>query len=185
MATSLREVSGFLDDLGLRHEVQDDHVLLPFSTEHYRSPDGEASLVMAVRLEEGGHYVKVFVPNAFRADGEHTDAFLRAVAIVQWRTKLVQFEFDETDGEVRAIVEFPIEDARLTAGQLGRCVHGLVQLLEAYAEPLLTALETGEIAFGEETTPMAEALGEMLSTLPPDVLAEALRVADERQRGRE
>jgi len=182
MATSLREVSDFLDDLGLQHEIQDDHVLLPFATEHYRDPEGEASLLMAVHLEEGGHYLKVFVPNAFRAAGEHTDAFLRAAAIVQWKTKLVQFEFDETDGEVRAIVEFPIEDARLTAGQLGRCVHGLVQLLEAYAEPLQAALDTGVIAFGEETSPMAEALGEMLSTLPPDVLAEALRVADERQR---
>lgn len=182
MATSLREVSGFLDDLGLQHEVQDDHVLLPFSTEHYRDPDGEASLLLAIRLEEGGQYFKLFAPNAFRVGGEHTDAFLRAAAIVQWKTKLVQFEFDEVDGEVRPIVEFPIEDARLTAGQLGRCVHGLVQLLESYAAPLQKALDTGVIHFGDETSPMAEALGEMLSGLPPDILAEALRVADERQR---
>lgn len=183
MATSLREVSGFLDDLGLQHEVQEDHVLLPFATEHYRDPDGEASLLLAIRLEENGQYFKLFAPNAFRIGGEHTDAFLRAAAIVQWKTKLVQFEFDETDGEVRPIVEFPIEDARLTAGQLGRCVHGLVQLLESYAEPLQEALDTGVIHFGDETAPMAEALGEMLSGLPPDILAEALRVADERQRG--
>lgn len=182
MATSLREVSGFLDDLGLQHEVQDDHVLVPFETDHYRDPDGDATLLVAIRLEEDGAYFKLFAPSAFRATGEFTDAFLRAAAIVQWKTKLVQFEYDETDGEVRPIVEFPLEDARLTAAQLGRCVRGMVQLLEVYATPLRTALATGVIDFGDEAEPMAEALGEMLSRLPPEVLAEALRQADERQR---
>lgn len=182
MATSLREISGFLDDLGLQHEIRDDHVIVPFSTDHYRDPEGDPTLLLAIRLEEEGAYFKLFAPSAFRATGEFTDAFLRAAAIVQWKTKLVQFEYDETDGEVRPIVEFPLEDARLTAAQLGRCVRGMVQLLEVYATPLRTALATGVIDFGDETEPIAEALGEMLSRLPPDVLAEALRQADERQR---
>jgi hypothetical protein len=182
MATTLHDVSAYLDGLGLRHEVRDEHILIPFATEHYRDLDGEASLLIAIRIEEEGRYFKLFAPNAFRATGPYADAFLRAAAIVQWRTKLVQFEFDEADGEVRPIVEFPLEDAPLTAAQLSRCVRGLVQLLEVYAEPLRTALDTGDVVFADETGPMAEALGEMLSRLPPEVLSEALRVADERQR---
>lgn len=183
MATSLREVSGFLDDLGLQHDMRDEHILLPFATERYRDLEGESGLLLAIRLEEDGRYFKLFAPNAFELAGVFPDAFLRAAAIVQWRTKLVQFEFDETDGEIRAIVEFPLEDARLTAAQLGRCVRGLVQLLELYGPPLQRALATGEIAFDDaEDEPMAEALGEMLSRLPPEVLAEALHRADERRR---
>lgn len=182
MPTTLREIAGFLDEFGLQHDVRDEHLLIPFGTDAYRDPDGEASLLLAIRLEEDGRYFKLFAPNAFRAVGEFTDAFLRAAAIVQWKTKLVQFEFDEDDGEVRPIVEFPLEDAPLTRLQLDRCIRGLVQLLEVYATPLRTALATGVVDMGDDDAPVAAVLGEMLSQVPPEVLAEALRQADDRRR---
>lgn len=182
MPTTLQEIAGFLDDSGLRHDLRDEHLLIPFETDAYRNPDGEPTLLLAIRLEEDGRYFKLFAPTAFRAVGEFRDAFLRAAAIVQWKTKLVQFEFDEDDGEVRPIVEFPLEDAPLTRRQLDRCIRGLVQLLEVYATPLRTALVTGVVDLGDDGAPVAAALGEMLSRIPPDVLADALQQADDRRR---
>ncbi|MGI9110157.1 MAG: hypothetical protein ACR2KA_09085 [Opitutales bacterium] len=43
---------------------------------------------------------------------------------------MVQFEYDAQDGEIRAIVEFPLEDVQLTSRQLMRCIHGLVKVMD-------------------------------------------------------
>jgi hypothetical protein len=183
MATSIPEVSLLLDQLVIRHRVTEDgHIAIAYRTDTYRDPEGEPYLVLLLVLDEQGEYFKLFAPRAFDVAGGHTDAFLRAATMVQWRAKLVQFEFDERDGEIRPVVEFPLEDAALTARQLERCVSGLVRLLETYYAPLRHALETGEVAFDDEEAALAGALGDFLSGIPPDVLADALRRADERRR---
>jgi hypothetical protein len=185
MATSVPEVSILLDELEIRHRVTDaGHLAIAYRTDVYRDPAGARHLMLIIALEEGGEYFKLFAPGAFDASGPHTDAFLRAIAIVQWRTKLVQFEFDDSDGEIRPIVEFPLEDAELTARQLERCVRGLVRLIDTYYPPLRRALDTGDVSFEdvEGSTALAGALGDFLSGIPPEVLAEALRRADERRR---
>ena len=183
MATTLPEASALLDSLGLAHRVTDRGVIVfGVETERYRSPEGESGLTLVLALEEDGEYFKLYAPDAFSARGTHADAVLRACAMVQWRTKLIQFEFDESDGEVRAIVEFPLEDAGLTQRQLRRCVAGLVGLLEAYYPVIARAVETGEVSFDDAPNGLVTALGEMLSHVPPDILADALRQADERRR---
>ena len=185
MATSTPEISILLDELEIRHRVTEEgHVAIAYRTDVYRDPTGMAHLMLIIALEEDGEYFKLFAPGAFDARGPHIDAFLRAVAIVQWRTKLVQFEFDDRDGEIRPIVEFPLEDSAMTARQLGRCVHGLVRLIDTYYPSLSRALDTGDIHFddADETAFLAGALGDFLSGIPPEVLADALRRADERRR---
>jgi hypothetical protein len=51
---------------------------------------------------------------------------------IQWETKLIQFEYDDTDGEIRPIVEWPVEDGTVTSMQLARAILGLVMIVDRY-----------------------------------------------------
>ena len=76
--------------------------------------------------------------------------------MVSWKTKMIQFEYDDSDGEVRAIIEFPLEDAELTRRQLLRSVQALVQIVDKYHPVIYKALREGVIEFDESGNPLDE-----------------------------
>lgn len=161
------EITGLLDEMGLKYRVHDPaSVVLTFRTDRYVNPDGDKSLLLVIQLEEDGEYFKLFAPKAMRAGGEHLDTFLKACLMVQWETKFVQFELDTTDGEVRPMVEFALEDAVLTRRQLERCIMSLCRILEEFHEPLTRALREGVIELPRPGT--AE------EPPPPEVMTELL-----------
>jgi hypothetical protein len=172
-----------LEARGLRYQQRDDETILTgFATKNYRDSDGDLHLSVVVRISEGGEYFSLFAPLAYRVPEERAGTFLTACAMIQWRTKLIQFEYDAEDGEVRPVVEFPLEDAHLTERQVMRCLSGLVQLVDEYHPTLQTVLEDGVIDFPEANNEaMVDMLGDLLSTLSPEVLADALRRADEQR----
>ena len=183
MPTTHAELEKHLDALGLTYTSPDgETIVLGFETEHYVNPEGETRVLIVCKLDEDGEFVSFFAPGAFVPPPEHLDVFLRACMIVQWETKLIQFEFDRTSSEVTAVVEIPIEDAILTERQVRRCVTGLVNLLDEFYEPLRRAAEDGEIDFSQSDDVRIESLAEFLASFPPDVLAEALSRADEKMR---
>ncbi len=110
---------------------------------------------MVVHLDEDGRFIKVFSPYAFSTEyAAFPDAVLRACTELCYRTKGIQAEFDPDDGEVRMIVEFPLEDAHLTAAQLHRCVYTLTSIVDEFAPVYAHAAASGEIdwsTFGEPT----------------------------------
>jgi hypothetical protein len=64
---------------------------------------------------------------------------------ISWETKMLQWEYDPSDGEIRAIIEFPLEDSILTERQFNRCLSGLIQIVDTIAFPRLQeVMETGE-----------------------------------------
>lgn len=183
MATTIEAIAGMLAAEGLNFQLNDDETIsLGFQTETYRNILGDPGVMVLIQVLENGEYLKVFAPNAFDARGEFADVLLRACVMVQWKTKLIQFEYDVSDGELRVIVEFPLEDAVLTHRQLIRCVHGLVGILDEFYPVLYRALHEGVIHFQDADERQVEVLSELLSSVPPDILAEALRKADERRR---
>jgi hypothetical protein len=124
--------------------VQPDTVRLAFATQRFVDPDTNSkALVVVVRLEENGEYIKVFSPHAFEAKGRHAGDVLKACMEIQWETKLIQFEYDESDGEIRPIIEWPIEDGTVTAKQLARAIMGLALLVDRYA-PVLEQAARGK-----------------------------------------
>jgi len=100
---------------------------------------------MVAELMENGEYFQLIAPMAFKVKGKNTGVFLKACAIVQMHTKLIQFEYDEDDGEVRPVIEFPLEDNTLSYKQFMRCVTGMVQLLDQYYPVLQKAAVEGVI----------------------------------------
>ena len=163
MATSIDEICGYLQQDGLRFErVGDDQVRFGITTERYTNPRGQKGLFLIISLSENGEYFTLFAPQAFQVTGPHVDAFLRACMLFQWKTKLIQFEYDDSDGEIRPVIEFPIEDSRLTHTQLRRCLHGIVTLVDDAYPVFKRALDTGVVEFPGAAPGLPGVIEEML-----------------------
>lgn len=182
MATTLADVSRFLDQRDLAYSIRDEMTILTgFGTlANYRDADGEPHLRLVIQVQEDGRYLQIFAPAAYVVPAERAAPFLQACAMIQWRTKLIQFEYDAGDGEVRPVVEFPLMDALLTGAQLMRAVNGLVELVDQYDPVLQRALSEGVVQFDTDDGE-AEMLSSLLSGYSPETLAEALRLADARR----
>ncbi len=148
MASSLTDIETILRAEDLRYTRMDDYIRTSFGTEHYADADGEKSVFLVLKCEEEGEYFKLIAPNLYKLASEKRGAALfQTLLMVSWKTKLIQFEYDEADGEVRAIVEFPLEDAVLSRRQLMRCLHGMVQIVDEYHPIIQRALDMGRVDF--------------------------------------
>ena len=147
MAMTIDQIAGMLEDLDLTYQHQDGYLFFTMETQTYRDPEksGNKALTLMIELMEDGEFSTLVAPRAYFVRGRHQDAFLRACARVQWRTKLVQFEWDVRDGEVRPIIELPLEDASLTRRQLQRCIHALCSIVDRYHEVLHRAASEGVV----------------------------------------
>jgi len=149
MSITIEELATLLEQNEIHFGKKDDSsaLVMSFSTDNYVDSDGDKGLLIVLTLEEDGEYFKCFAPAAFKVTGPNTRPFLEACASIQWHMKLVQFEYDPSDGEVRPIIEFPVEDGTITAKQLLRCIHGLAQIVDDAYPILDKALKTGVVDF--------------------------------------
>lgn len=154
MATTLQELAEMLFDAELKFQVNNERneiALQMGGLNAYKDNDNDDSLLIVIKLLEDGEYLEVFAPNAFKIpeDSEKAAMFLKTCAIIQWKTKLLQFEFDDNDGEVRPMIEFPLEDALVTQKQLKRCINGLTAIVDTYYPVLKKVTDEGIISFDE------------------------------------
>lgn len=178
MSTTLKEIGRFLYEADMRFKLREDEndAILSFETKHYINKENEKQLIIAISLDEEGDYIKIFAPYAFNITEDKAPVFLQACAMIQWRTKLIQFEYDENDGEIRPIIEFPLMDAALTKNQLMRCISGLLHIIEEYYTVLSNVLRTGMIDFSlEGQNSSVNDIKTLLEALPADLLEEILR----------
>jgi len=152
MAVTLREIAIYLDHGGWQYRIdeQEHRILAGVYADHIED------CLIVVQLEEDGEFFKLFVPRVLAGVDEHPfkEAILQTMLSISWETKMLQWEYDPSDGEIRAIIEFPLEDSKLTERQFNRCLHGLVQIVDEIAMPRLkTVMETGhdpsDLAMGE------------------------------------
>ena len=135
MSTTLKKITEFLDLEGLEymHKEGKQHLRMRLPTKKYMQPGAKNHHInLVVALEEEGSYLKVIAPEVYHfpatAGSFQKLALMQSLLQISLMSKMVQFEYDAEDGEIRAIVEFPLEDAILTSRQLMRCVHGLVKV---------------------------------------------------------
>lgn len=149
MATTIEEVISFLSDEGLRysHAEGNDYLRTGFATQKYVDADGAKLLHLIIAVEEQGKFIKIAAPAAyhFHHDGTsfHKLALFQTLLQICHMTKMVQFEYDPDDGDIQAIVEFPVEDADLTRQQLMRAVYTLTDALEEYHTAIHDAITGG------------------------------------------
>jgi hypothetical protein len=76
-------------------------------------------------------------------DGPHKLPLMQTLLLTSWETKMLQWEYDPQDGEIRAMIEFPLEDAVLTQRQFHPAFGGLMQMIELFHPRLRAVIETG------------------------------------------
>ena len=180
MATTLQQVKGYLDEKGFQYELDEKKQIIRtgFNMDHYVAPDGEKAMPLAIRLQENGEYIEIYAPRLYMyKDGPNVLAMLQACLVASWRTTMVQFEYDPSDGEIRAAIELPLEDSTLTSRQFHRMLKGLLEIVDKYHGMLKGAMDTGKIEPPEdEDRRMAEVM-EMLRQLGPEGLKKILDMA--------
>ena len=177
MATTLQQVKGYLDEKGFKYDLDEKKQLIRtgFNMDNYADSDGDKSVRIVVRLYENGEFIEVLAPNLYTyKEGPNALALLQACLIASWHTKMIQFEHDPSDGEIRATIEVPIEDSTLTSRQFHRVLKGLITFVDKFHPMLKGAMDTGKIVPPEdEDRRMAEVM-EMLRRLGPEGLKKVL-----------
>ncbi len=148
MATNLSEIKKFLDEREFRYSVDEtrQRIRLGFGAKSYKTEDGDATIPVLIRLEEDGAYLEFSAPSLYHyKNGPNGFAVLGACLFICYTTKLVQFEFDPDDGEIRATIELPLEDAQLTSRQFHRCLRTMLRIIDRHHSMIRTAIESGKI----------------------------------------
>jgi hypothetical protein len=153
---------------------------------NYRDPNGDNDLLILVMLNANGEYLEIQAPHVYNAaNSGHKGALSRVLLGTSLRTPLVQFSFDESDGEVRATAEMVLMDGTCTPKQLRTAIEILMNVIDEYHPHVVRAMETGEISYPDEGTIIRPTLEDSESEDGPlgsvDVDAE-VRAALERTR---
>jgi hypothetical protein len=150
MSTTLKKITEFLDLEGLEymHKEGKQHLRMRLPTKKYMQSGAKNHHInLVVALEEEGSYLKVIAPEVYHfpatAGSFQKLALMQSLLQISLMSKMVQFEYDAEDGEIRAIVEFPLEDAILTSRQLMRCIHGLVKVMDRNHVTIVDAIKHG------------------------------------------
>ena len=142
MGATLQQIASYLDKKGWKYRIDEDasRILLGIYAENIED------FLIVIQLEEDGEFFELFAPRVLAGvrDHPHKDAILQTMLCISWETKMLQWEYDPSDGEIRAIIEFPLEDSTLTERQFNRCLYSLIELVDEIALPRLQAvMETG------------------------------------------
>jgi hypothetical protein len=149
MATTIEALKGFLDaeKLHYDYDVGDCYIRTGFKTDNYENKDGRKSVRIIIELVEGGEFIKFMAPHAYNmpkhASSFHKMALFQTLLQVSWQTKMVQFEYDPDDGEIRANIEFPLMDAALTQRQMRRCLMALANIIDDHHTQISDAISCG------------------------------------------
>lgn len=146
MSTDFNVIKSYLKDEGYSfiHSSESEYIETSIKTENYRNDDSAKSLSLFIKLEENGKFIKVLAPYVYRcalkSGSNRKAALFQALLQICWKTKMVQFEYDSDDGEIRAIVEFALEDTALSKLQLIRIMTNLSSVVDLYHEEIVKAL---------------------------------------------
>ncbi len=142
MAATLEQIATYLNTIGWKYrtEAEQSRIITGVYAENVDD------FLIVIQLDEDGEFFEMFAPQILTGVKDHPykEAILQTMLSISWETKMLQWEYDPSDGEIRAIIEFPLEDAILTERQFNRCLYGLIKLVDELAIPRLkTVMETG------------------------------------------
>ncbi len=120
-------------------------IISGFETQNYRDNEGDPHLPVHIVVQENGEFVTFLVPNAYRcpSDHPHLAAVLQTCMTLDYAQKMLRYQYDPSDGEIRATVDMPLEDSKFTERQFRRALDGLVSLVDRNHSAIEAALEGG------------------------------------------
>ncbi|MBD2181065.1 hypothetical protein H6S82_12540 [Planktothrix sp. FACHB-1355] len=143
MATTLPQIAHYLDERGWKYKLDEENNCIITGVK----AKNVENFWLVINLMENGEYFQMVAPQLLTGVKDHVykGVLFQTLLALSWETKMVRWEYNQLDGEVRASIEFPLEDGGLTQRQFDRCLNMLIQLVDELAMPRLkTVLETGE-----------------------------------------
>ncbi|NES22801.1 MAG: hypothetical protein F6K41_28745 [Symploca sp. SIO3E6] len=150
MATTIRQIAKFLDNRRWKYMVDEDNFRVLTSVEAAYVEQ----FVIVIQLHEDGRFLQFYVPRLFGDAQEHQpqESIFHKLLALSWNTKLLQWESDLMNGEVRAAIKCPLEDAPLTEKQFNYCLSRLIPMVDQVAMPRIKAV----MAAAESIRPLAQ-----------------------------
>jgi hypothetical protein len=151
MGANLKQIAKYLDNLGWDYRCEEeDRIITGVEAENLED------LLIVIQLDEEGRFFRLFAPEVLPGVNNHPykEIILQTMLAISWETKMLQWEYDPKDGEIRVMIEFPLEDSILTEKQFNRCLSGLIQVVDNIAIPRLhrvmaTGEDPGNLELGE------------------------------------
>jgi hypothetical protein len=180
MGTTIDEIESHLQALDVKFQRQNESMVrVGWTTETYKNSEGEQTLSTFIELLEQGEFLNLIVPRAFTIKESARGAAYLACLAIQWQTKMLQFELDHNDGELRLVIEIALEDASLTKQQLARMISALPASADRYFGVFEKINETGVFDAALLGEAAAQDAGQIaagiIGGLPPEKVAEALK----------
>jgi hypothetical protein len=129
-----------------------------WNTKFFKHPGlDEKSLELRFGLDEDGEFLYVMsLPLYCLKDCPHKAEALEAMLTIAYVTKSVSYEYDPTDGEVRATIEMPLQDGRVTPDQFAAMCNLLAATIDCYDTVIRHAMNTGVIDMSLEGKPLPD-----------------------------
>lgn len=153
MSTTINELSEILDELKWKHKTKPNEenkdegtIYTGFPTETYLDKDGDKFINVVFLVQEHGELVKIITPQLYTCiHPGHRKAFFETAIRKSFEKKLCFYDYDHRDGEIRMVLDMPLEDARLTPKQVKRVVSSIVRLVDMNDSDLRSAVEEGRL----------------------------------------
>lgn len=147
MPINLERLEAFFVEAGLKYQLaDDDHVLAAFATTSYHDDRSHRGLVVAVSVSEDGEFLEFTAPQLYDSRRcRDPGALYQALLDITLRTKLVRFEHDPQDCEIRCTIAYPVEDGGVTRRQFLRMLEAIPRAVDRWDPVIRRAIEHGVV----------------------------------------
>jgi len=146
MATTFNEIQEMLVRIGIKYQVKeaDGYIVTGYTTEVYCDDEGEKGVLIIIAVDDDGRFVKIFAPNLYLSKQEKYElAILKTCMQINQRIKMIQCEYDHSDGELRIVVDIPLEDSTLSERQFMRAMSCIIETVDTFDSAFRSAVEYG------------------------------------------
>ena len=150
MPIAVEAIHGFLLTAGLKFAANDQgdngQFVLSFKTRHYVNQAGSKSLMLVVNIAEAGRYLEIAAVGMYSANDAKDIGKLAEFLLAQnYVTKLLRWELDRTDGEVRVSVEVAPVDGSVTFTSFMRMLMLFPMVAESLHPTITKVMTTGKL----------------------------------------
>ena len=180
MAATLNQIAQYLDNRDWKYDSQPENSRIITGVK----AESVDQLAIAISLKENGEYLELAAPNLLHVKSHvYKGVLFQTMLAISYETKMIRWEYDPLDGEIRASIAFPLEDAPLTKPQFDRALSGLIHIVDTLSMPRLQAVLATGIDPGEKE--LGEKLLETLQEILPDGSLKMLQdaIVARKQRG--
>ncbi len=150
MPVPVEAIQGYLIRSGLRFAINDQgdngQFMLTFKTRRYRNPAGEKSLMVIVTISENGRHLEIAAVDAYSAtDAKDVGKLCEFLMGQNYGTKLLRWEIDRCDGELRALADVAPIDGGITFDAFMRMLMTFPIVLDRLHPAIAKVMKTAKL----------------------------------------